>query len=53
MQRLAAAPPSKTDRRRSLELEVALMLAEGTGRRLGSIGALRWDHIDFARRTMR
>jgi integrase len=34
-------------------MELALVLAEATGRRLGSIRALRWEDIDFARGTIR
>ena len=34
-------------------MELALVLAEATGRRLGSIRALRWDDIDWERGTIR
>ena len=39
--------------RRWIGMELALVLTEATGRRLGSIRALRWDDIDWARGTIR
>ena len=34
-------------------MELALLLAEATGRRLGSIRQLRWDDVDFRQGTIR
>jgi integrase len=34
------------------KIEMALVLAEATGRRLGSIAALRWEDIDFNRKRV-
>ncbi len=53
MQDLAAAARSETDRTRWTRVELALVLAEATGRRLGSIRQLRWDDIDLKRGTIR
>lgn len=36
-----------------IRLELALVLAEGTGRRIGSIRQLRWDDFDFSAGTVR
>jgi len=52
----AADPDSVTaemDETRWAKMELALVLAEATGRRLGSIRQLRWEDIDFSRRTIR
>lgn len=38
---------SDAERRKWLKLELALVLAEATGRRLGSIRQLAWPDIDF------
>jgi len=45
---------SKDDAKRSkwLKLELALVIAEATGRRLGSIRQLAWEDIDFTRDTI-
>lgn len=40
-------------RRKWLKVELALTLAEATGRRLGSIRQLRWDDVDLNRGTIR
>jgi integrase len=40
-------------RREWIQLELALVIAEATGRRLGSIRQLRWDDWDFERHTIR
>jgi integrase len=53
MQRLARHAASDTERARWIKMELALVLAEATGRRLGSIRQLRWDDIDFEKRTIR
>ena len=53
MQSLAAASPDELVRRRWVKLELALVLAEATGRRLGSIRQLRWEDIDFSRAEIR
>jgi integrase len=37
---------------RWIKMELALVLAEATGRRLGSIRALLWEDIDFARQRI-
>ena len=39
--------------RKWLKLELALVLAEATGRRLGAIRQLSWDDIDLSARTIR
>lgn len=44
----AAAPDAGEARRRWVKMELALVLAEATGRRLGAIRQLRWEDIDFA-----
>jgi integrase len=43
---------NERDRQWWLKMELALVLAEATGRRLGSIRALRWEHIDFEHATI-
>ena len=53
LQDLAEAAPSEVARFKWLKLELALILAEATGRRLGAIRQLRWDDIDFSRSTIR
>jgi len=53
MQALGTATESETERTRWTRLEFALVLAEATGRRLGSIRQLRWEDIDFQRGTIR
>ena len=44
---------SEVSMRKWLKLDLALTLAEATGRRLGSIRQLRWDDVDFSRNTIR
>jgi integrase len=54
--RRAAEPEdvmAELDETRWGKMELALVLAEATGRRLGSIRQLRWEDIDFSRRTIR
>ncbi|MBA3342898.1 MAG: site-specific integrase [Gemmatimonadaceae bacterium] len=41
------------ERSKWLELELALTLAEATGRRLGSIRQLRWEDVDLTNRKIR
>jgi integrase len=53
MQELASKAKSDDQRSRWIKLELALVLAEATGRRLNSIRQLRWDDIDFERHTIR
>lgn len=53
MQALGAAAESENERARWTRAELALVLAEATGRRLGSIRQLRWEDIDFQRATIR
>jgi integrase len=43
IQRLAAEATSDQERARWVRLELALLLAEATGRRLGAIRGLRWS----------
>ncbi len=49
----AAAADESSARQRWIKLELALVLAEATGRRLGSIRQLRWDDIEWEHRTIR
>lgn len=53
IQDLAANAKSDPHRRQWLKLELALTLAEATGRRLGAIRQLRWDDVDLNRSTIR
>jgi integrase len=50
---LAAGAKNASSRVKWLQVELALCLAEATGRRLGSIRKLRWDDIDVALGTIR
>jgi len=50
---LAAEAKSDAERERWIKMELALVLAEATGRRLGSIRALRWEDIDLIARRIR
>jgi len=52
IQALTNEAESEVERHKWLKLELALVLAEATGRRLGSIRQLRWDDIDFTRHTI-
>jgi integrase len=52
IQKLTESATSDAERRKWLKLELALILAEATGRRLGSIRQLAWPDIDFARGTI-
>src|SRR5690606_38601654 len=53
MQHLAAESGSDRQRRTWRAAELALVLAEGTGRRIGSIEKLRWEDMDWPARTIR
>jgi integrase len=53
IQALQVAAESEAECTRWTRLELALVLAEATGRRLGSIRQLRWEDIDFHRPTIR
>lgn len=53
VQELADKATSEVSRRKWLKLELALVLAEATGRRLGAIRQLRWDDIDLSAKTIR
>ena len=52
LKRLAKKASSETERARWIKVELALVLAEATGRRLGAIRQLRWDDIDLEKGTM-
>ena len=53
MQRLASEAESETERTRWTKMELALVIAEATGRRLGAIRQLRWEDIDFSAGVIR
>jgi integrase len=53
MQDLAKAATLEEERVRWLHLELALVLAEATGRRIGAIRQLRWEDFDLDRCTVR
>jgi integrase len=53
IQELADAATSASRRQQWVKLELALVLAESTGRRLGSIRQLHWTDIDFTAGTIR
>jgi integrase len=53
LRELAAQAESGADRVRWIKVELALVLAEATGRRLGSIRQLRWEDIDWTAGTVR
>lgn len=48
----AAGSAGETGRTRWVKMELALVLAEGTGRRLGSIRQVRWEDVDFSGGTI-
>lgn len=50
---LSANAKTDLERQRWIRMELALVLAEATGRRLGSIRALRWEEIDFGSQRIR
>jgi integrase len=52
VQRLAGEAKSERGRCRWIRLEMALVLAEATGRRIGAIAGLRWSNIDFTGGTI-
>jgi integrase len=47
IQELGAGAKTDASRRKWLKLELALVLAEATGRRLGSIRQLQWEDFDY------
>ena len=53
IQDLAANAKSDPQKRQWLKLELALTLAEATGRRLGAIRQLEWNDVDLDRSTIR
>jgi integrase len=53
MREMAAEAESDSERRRWTKMELALVLAEGTGRRLGAIRQLRWEDVLWERREIR
>ncbi len=52
MQRLGAEEDTDDARTRWTKMELALVLAEATGRRLGSIRQLKWEDIDWPASTI-
>jgi len=52
LQELATAA-TDVERARWVKIELALVLAEATGRRLGSIRQLHWEDVDFTKGTIR
>jgi integrase len=53
MQALHDEAFADAERTRWVKLELALVLAEATGRRLNAIRQLRWEDVDFGRQTIR
>ncbi len=53
IQQLITESKSDADRLRWVKLDIALVLAEATGRRLGSIRQLRWDDWNYDNNTVR
>ena len=53
LQDLIANAKAELSRLKWLKLDLALTLAEATGRRLGAIRQLKWEDIDFSRSTIR
>ena len=50
--RAARAPDGSVEQLRWIRLELALVLAEATGRRIGAIRQVRWEDIDYAARSV-
>jgi integrase len=50
--KLRESAASETERTRWTRLELALVIAEATGRRRGAIAKLRWEDVDFERGTV-
>jgi integrase len=53
VQELSNGAKNEVSRRKWLKLELALVLAEATGRRLGSIRQLQWEDFDYKASTIR
>jgi integrase len=53
LQELAAGADTDVERLRWVKIDLALVLAEATGRRLGSIRQLHWEDIDFGKGMIR
>jgi integrase len=53
IQSLTAEADTDAARRKWLRLELALVLAEATGRRLGSIRQLAWSDVDMTKNSIR
>jgi integrase len=53
VQELSNGAKNDVSRRKWLKLELALVLAEATGRRLGSIRQLQWEDFDYSASTIR
>ena len=49
----AASISARLGEQRWIKIELALVLAEATGRRLGAIRQLRWEDVDWRRRAIR
>lgn len=52
LQRLANEAENDRERERWIKIELALVIAEAAGRRIGSVRQLRWEDIDFDQRTI-
>lgn len=50
---LVDAATGESERARWTRLDLALVIAEATGRRRGAISKLRWEDVDFRRGTLR
>lgn len=53
VQELSNSAKNDVSRRKWLKLELALVLAEATGKRLGSIRQLHWEDFDYKASTIR
>ena len=53
LKQLASDAPRRKEAHRWVRLEMALLLAEATGRRRGAIVALRWEDVDFEKAVIR
>jgi integrase len=53
MQRRASSTDDDLDRARWIKAELVLVLVEATGRRLSAVRHLRWEDVDWERKTIR